>query len=324
MTKTATATEAPVGADQVYAWLDGHGVAHSKARRVPVGAINEQASRRNQARAESLDKDVVDRYATAVRAGETFPPVVGFLKGGKFQLIDGNHRDSAHRKAGADEIWLIEVDGETPSELIYLLTAEANTRHGAPTTTEWRAHQAVHLAALGFSQDTIAESLGVSKSVINGAIKADEAARRAVGLGLRRFSELRSSQQTRLSTITNDHVFKAVYDLAIATDWSAGADFNKFVSDVNRAKSEAEALRLVATRREEREEEIRAREAVGKPKKSLPSYRTRVVTAIGAVQSLDPEMVSSVFMTDSERTEMADRFAAASLKLMELEEAVRD
>lgn len=312
----------PVLVDAIYHWLDSHGVKYKQAASHPIAMIDEDKSRMNQARAEAIDPDVVDRYTAALRHGDKFPPIVAIKMGGKFRIIDGNHRDKSRRKAGFKDIDVIEIDADTPSEVVYMLTVEANTRHGAPTTNAWRAQQSVHLHKLGYPADRIAEALGITKSSVHAAVRANEATKRATEMKLRRFGELAPSQKDKMANIKSDAVFRAVYELAVQTEFRSGRDWASFIRDVNKAKSEGEALELIGEVHEQREFDMRQAKATG-AKSTVPSPKMRILTAIGAVSALDPEDVDEFFITDNERSEVGDRVAHAAIVLMELEERLR-
>lgn len=312
----------PACSEQVESWLTARGVKFKPCRRIPLDQVKHKESRRNQARAEALDPEVVDRYTVAVRAGEEFPPVVVYKSGSGFMIIDGNHRDEAHVRAGAESIVAYEVAEDTPSHIIELLTVEANARHGQPTDTPWRIRQALHLLATGeHDADTVTAALGVTTSQITTArrmAKADERARR---VGLYNWDALPATTKAILASLTTDPVFVAVAEAVIDTSMPAD-DVKQFVKQVRAANSEADSLRIAGEVADQRKSRIGA---VKKGRKqTLANPRNRVMAALGAVSALTPAELPRLFHTEWDRKEVANRCASAAMVLMEMEEVLRD
>jgi hypothetical protein len=69
----------------------------------------------------------VDRYAEALAAGDSFPPIA--LEAGTSRLLDGMHRYRSHRQAGREEIAAEyhEIPAGVPPKLY---AASLSTRHG--------------------------------------------------------------------------------------------------------------------------------------------------------------------------------------------------
>lgn len=97
---------------------------------IQLSAINRDTN--NQMR-DGIRDDVVDEYATAMRDGATFPPVVVFSDGGnRYHLADGFHRVEAARAAGIDVIRADVRDGDQRAARLY--AAGANATHGLRRT----------------------------------------------------------------------------------------------------------------------------------------------------------------------------------------------
>ncbi|NGM20409.1 ParB N-terminal domain-containing protein [Roseomonas stagni] len=84
---------------------------------------------RNQIR-HGTNRAVVDRYATALRAGVELPPVRVAMIEGVPTLVDGWHRVAAHQAIGATSVPAVIVQA-TAREARWL-AAEANLAHGLP------------------------------------------------------------------------------------------------------------------------------------------------------------------------------------------------
>lgn len=81
---------------------------------------------------EEISEQTVAEYADAIRAGESFPPVVVFHDGATYWLVDGFHRVHAHRRAGKDTIQAIVHAGTLRDAVLHSLAA--NVDHGLRRT----------------------------------------------------------------------------------------------------------------------------------------------------------------------------------------------
>jgi hypothetical protein len=314
-------TKAPVRDERTEKWLRSRGV-EFELRRVRLAHINERDSRRNQARAEAIDSEVVSQYAQAYKNGEELPPLVTYERGGQHVLVDGNHRHAGAKKAGEEEHDVYVLAADTPSEVVELLTAEANAKHGKPTTPEWRARQAVYLVAQGLPQETVAEALCLSQNQVSNAIRAARAEERAGRLGLNGFGGLPGTTKAALAAVKDDEVFVRLTQLIVATDWGAGAELNGFIRQVRDASSDAVAD-LLKAREDERAKVVRtARALKGRGRARITNRRTALLTSLGKLAAFSPEEIGKVFLMDEERKEVRKRIADAAIHLMELEEAL--
>lgn len=312
----------PARSKQVESWLTGRGVKFAAPRLIPLDQIKRAESRRNQARAAALDPEVVDRYTTAVRAGEEFPPAVVYRSGQGFILVDGNHRDEAHVKARADSIAAYELAADTPSSLIELLTVEANTRHGQPTDTAWRVKQAMQLLATGeHDMDTITAALGVTVNQITAARRAAKSDARAHRTGVYGWGDIPFTSRALLASLTSDPVFAASAEAVITTAMTTD-DLKGLVRQVKAAVSEADALRIVGEVADQRKSQMTGSRK-GRQNR-LANPRTRVLAALGQVAALTPTELPRLFHTEWDRREVASRCADAAIVLMEMEEVLRD
>lgn len=312
---------APACSEQVESWLTSFGVKFKPCRRIPLDKIKHDESRRNQARSEALDPEVVDRYTVAVKAGAQFPPVVVYRSGSGFVLIDGNHRDEAHVKARATDIVAYEVAEDTPAEVIELLTVSANTRHGQPTNTAWRLKQALHLIATGQDPEVVYEATGVTSSQVTTArrlLKADERARR---VGVYNWESIPQTSRALLASVTSDPVLAAMAEVVIDTAMTSD-DLKPFLKQVRDAVSEGDALRIVGEVGDQRKDR-RGRARAGK-RDRIANPRNQVLAALGSVMAVDPAQLPRLFISEADRKEVAGRCADAALVLMGMEEVLRD
>lgn len=84
-----------------------------------------------QPRAE-IDEAIVSEYADAMKAGESFPPVVAFQDGASVWLADGFHRVHAARRADIKEIAAEVYDGTKRDAILH--SVGANAAHGLRRT----------------------------------------------------------------------------------------------------------------------------------------------------------------------------------------------
>jgi len=81
---------------------------------------------------QAISEQTVAEYAEAIRAGDTFPPVVVFHDGATYWLVDGFHRYHAHRLVGRDTIEATVHQGTLRDAILHSLTA--NVDHGLRRT----------------------------------------------------------------------------------------------------------------------------------------------------------------------------------------------
>lgn len=306
--------------DEVEAWLTKRAVKFKRPATIDIDLIDEKASQKNQARADGVTKSVVDKYIDALRNGDLFPPVVVYKRGDRYIIIDGNHRLTASKRYGAKKIWVYEANPSS-SELIELLTAEANSRHGYGVASDWRARQAVYLVSLGHSVETVANALTMTVHGVRKALRVAETDARAARLGITDFDSLTASTKIRIAGLPTDAQFVKVVELVRETKFSAGNEFSTFVSDIRRIRSDSEALEFIEEMRKTRLSEQSF--IPTKSKRRIANPKLQVVTALGSVLALDPEQLNQIFLLAEERTEIARRLGDASLKLMECEEILR-
>lgn len=310
-------TQSEAAAVNVEAWLQGHGVKYAPPLDLPMILIDEKRSRSNQARKDPIVAESVDRFAAAIKAGHEFPPIVTYLYGGKLVIIDGNNRQAAARKAGRDTIWGIVISEETPSELIALLTVEANAHHGVTPDANWRLLQAFHLVSLGFTDIQAAQAAAVTPAQISNARKVREADQRAGRMKIGRFAELPAGSRQLLAGLKDDSVFFQAAKTAVDTAMNLD-EVRSMCREVRTKTSEGARVEYIGALARERGLEAAARKVMGRALNRVNSPKQSLVAAIGKLLAVNEAALVRAVMTRHERDLVNVRLSAASDKLLAL------
>jgi hypothetical protein len=148
-------------------WLDNANVGWTFHPDVPLDAFNEHDSMNNQVRFTPVVEATVDQYATAMREGAKFPPILVYTKRNKFIRLDGNHRVAATRKVGGETVHTYEA--HVSGQEAVLLAFKANNRNGLPNTEDERIAHAVYLLKSGSSLKVAAAETVVSEKALRAA-----------------------------------------------------------------------------------------------------------------------------------------------------------
>lgn len=244
--------------------LADKGVAYSLAE-INLEQIDEERSRNNQARiATPLVSSVVETYVAAMQRGDEFPPLLTYkLKSGdRYVIIDGNHRYVAAKAAGVKTLWVYVVAQDTPSELITMLTYEANTKHGLPTSEAERARHAVYLIEnAGESIKNAAARMNLSQSFLAKhytKVRSDTRAGQC-GIPEARWHEMSPSIRARLNSLSIDETFKAATEYVIKVRLNT-EETESLITRLNKEGSVVEQLRLI--NQEEQANQTRIRDVV--------------------------------------------------------------
>lgn len=319
---TEDAAPVPSTVCAVAHWLESRDVGYRGPMRIPLDRIDERESKKNQARPEALIPEIVDRYSVAMKKGDKFPPIVVYVRNQRLVIIDGNNRVASARKAGVTEIMGYAVDLQTSSEMIALLTVEANAKHGTPTTNEWRVHQALDLVKMGVTQEMASDAAGLRVKTLQTHVAAAKADERAKVLVLKtKWGDLPVGSRARLNTIRDDAVFVAAANCVIDNDMP-GAEVDIMVRDIRGAGSEADRLEVVSRMMRRLTLERATKVAVGKQGRSIPNAKMNLTTGIGKVMGFDVSSVRDVFRTSFERAEIYQRCEEAVFRLMEIQEEI--
>lgn len=110
---------------------------------------------------------VSQRYAEAMVAGATFPPIEVDQN---YRLIDGKHRLGAYDILGAPSIVVNRVSVKDDA-MFFKLALHANATHGAQFTKIDYANMVLRGRELGMSSDQIAEIVHVTPGFLNTVTK---------------------------------------------------------------------------------------------------------------------------------------------------------
>jgi len=236
----------------IEAELDKHQVDWRFIAGVKPGQFNLAESLKNQARFEPLDQPTVDSYTECVKRGDHFPAVMAYRpnKGGRYTIIDGNHRLSAHTAANA-LLDVYEIDKDTDPHMIALLTFIANVHHGRPTSEEERVHQAIWLVDSGASIENAATAVSIPVRALRRALTRAKADVRADEVGLRRneWDALSSTIKSRLNGTSTDEGFRAAANLTYQAKLDV-KEVETLVEQLNVSKSGVRQEELVKATRD--------------------------------------------------------------------------
>lgn len=313
---------APVAAVvEVEAWLQRHGVQYAPPSAIPMNVIDERRSRGNQARRDPIVTDSVDRFAAAMRAGTAFPPIVAYPVVGRLVIIDGNNRQAAARKAGLDTISGIVVAEDTPSELIQLLTVEANAHHGVTPELTWRVQQAFHLCSLGFTDQQAADAASISITQLRAARTVQEADQRASHLKITGFSGLAASSRQALAALKDEAVFYQAAKLAVETAMVT-EEIRDLVRTIKSLPSEGARIEHIGATAKARGIERATRKVLGRHINRVSSPKQALVSSIGKLLAVDEAALIRQIVTTHDRDQINDRLRKLKRKLAALDVAM--
>lgn len=312
---TLQVSEETAATIEVEAWLQRRDVKYAPATGIPMAMIDERRSRSNQARKDALVPESVERFANSFREGRPFPPIVCYALGNRLVIIDGNNRHEAAKRAKREFIAGIIIDETTPSELIQLLTVEANNGHGVTPDKAWRIRQANHLVTLGFSDNKAAEASGVTALQMKNARAAAEASARARKLNVVGFDELSDSNKTVINVVKSDPVFLAAARLAVSQRL-ANDQLKDLLRAIKTGRSEAEMLAIVAEQAELFNVEVAAKRA---EKRGVSSPKNALVSGVGLITKCDAVALVSQIMTVHDRDTIRRRLDEAVDKILAIQ-----
>lgn len=311
-------TAAVVG---VEAWLQHHGVAYAPPTAIPMAYIDEKRSRANQARRDPIVAESVDRFAAAMRAGAVFPPIVAYPSGGKLVIIDGNNRQAGAKKASRDCIDGIVLAEDTPSELIQLLTVEANAHHGVTPELGWRVQQAFHLCSLGYSDQQAADAASIAVATLRGARAVQEADQRARALRIPGFTELSQNARQSLGVLKDEAVFYQAAKLAVDTGMTVD-EIRELVRAVKTLPSEGARIEHIGAVAKARGIERATKKAIGRTITRVSSPKQALVTGIGKVLNVDEAALVRQVVTSTDRDLLNQRIKLLERKVATLKLAM--
>lgn len=303
---------------EVEAWLQREGVGYAPPTGIPMAMIDERRSRNNQARRDPLVQDSVDRYTLAFKNGAPFPPIVVYQVGNKLVIVDGNNRQAAAKKAGCQYISGIVIDPRTPSEVIHLLTVQANRGHGKTEPVEWRVKQAIGLIQVGFTLEKAAEASDVTPVQLRNAKAASDADNRARQLKIFGFSDIPATSKQYLNGLKDEPIFRQASILAVGRKLSV-EHVMQMCREIKKGKSEQDRLSIIDNIARSFDNEMAVKKA---EKKGFQHPPARVFSGAGIFKACDPaELVASI-RTTHDRDEVNRRLDEAVQRIFEIQEAM--
>lgn len=228
----------------IEAWLRQHGATNFHLRRnIAIDVIDENRSRRNNAREFGTVAGAPERYAQASKDGAVFRPLIGYDTRQGIVLIDGNNRHEGFKLAGVQRVDVYIVDAEP--ELLQILTETANELNGERNSKEVRLEHAANRVAQGWTLTQAAKAQDLSTIVVGEHVRWRESCERA--------RRLYVSQPTRLPKIA--HLFTTIqFDLvfiALCEAMAQRADpldkpVRGLVKEVRAARSEDAQLEIIS------------------------------------------------------------------------------
>jgi ParB-like chromosome segregation protein Spo0J len=319
-------TDARAQSIQTEAWLARNGVQFSPAMMIPLSVIDEKRSRGNQARRDPIVPESVERFATAMKRGDPFPPIVGILQAGKFVIIDGNNRQEAAKKAKLVEILAIMIAADTPSEIIQLLTVEANASHGKTPDQEWRLRQAFSLVANGLPDARAAEAAGITVNTLQKGRAVQAADERARNLRVTNFAQLVETSKVVLQAIKDDSVFYQAAKTAVDTEMKI-EDVRHMCRLIKEQRSEGARIEIIGQIATERGIEQAQQKALGKVVRKKNQPKLSLVTGIGQIMAVDAAAMTRQILTTNDWQMTNAKVNEAMEKLLDIQvalEAMKD
>lgn len=210
-------------------------------------------------------KDQVNKYATAMKHGASFP---GIVLNDSLEKIDGNTRLEAMIKNGEQTIPAYICHGMTPLEA-RSLSVELNQSNGLAMTDEEIREFIVGAVNEGEHPDvkSLARMTGVKDAKINRWIAGTQFQARAARLGIADglIDSLPPSTRAALHVTRLAPVFEQLTALAAEARIPA-VEVKRLVAQVNAAASQTEALEIVQAERDARSDELRAVASGFKPR----------------------------------------------------------
>ncbi len=321
--RTRTIHESSVqgGDAKIEEYLDKKGVQWVFHPRVEPDQFDAQKSLQNQARISAkgpIDDSRVEMYAEAMKRGDEFPPVIAHGKAGKLVIADGNHRLQAATKA-KKPIGMYHITGD--ARTIVLITFEANTRHGLPTSEDERVQHALYLLDNGAKIPEAAAALSLPRRVLEKASLARQADQRFLesGLPLMMIERIPSSIKTRLKDVSTDEGFIEAVKLVVDAHLGANEVF-PLVTDINERRSSSKQVEYIQGLRKDVYAERIGQTGGGTFTKSRTmGPKARVGLALSNLEGL-PEDFAEVAKAwvGPEREEAAERMRKTAKRLTDM------
>jgi hypothetical protein len=312
------------GDARIEEYLDKKGVSWTFIDSIDPGAFDAEKSAKNNARFIALDERRVEEYAEAMKRGDNFPPVIAYKGsgGGKYLNADGNHRLHAAIKADMP-LKAYDITGAKPETLV-IISFEANTRHGLPTSEEERVQQAIYLINMGATIKAAAATVNVPERIVKKASEKATTDRRFIenGIAPTVIEQLGASVKWRLAQITTDEGFVAAVNLAARTKLDSTVWF-QLVTEINDLRSSEKQVLKVQELEERYLSDVQ--ESAGgilNGKRAL-GPRARVSMMLGQLMNLpDDYSIIAEQYVGPERDEVAKKMREASRRLNDMAKAL--
>ncbi|MCW3101467.1 MAG: hypothetical protein JWL77_7085 [Chthonomonadaceae bacterium] len=257
MAPRSTRTTHPARSPQVEAMFKSRAIDFEFEANLAIADIREADGFQVRFVENRAPKDQVDKYATAMKHGATFPAIV---VNEHFEKIDGNTRLQARTKNGDETIAAYILYGVTALDA-RSLSVELNQSNGlAMTDTEIR-HFIEGAVSEGQHPEirSLARMTGVRETKIARWIAEAEFLQRAdeAAIAERHVRALPASTRATLQATRLQAVFESLTVLSAEAKLPT-AQVKRLVAQVNGAPSEQVALEIVSNERAARADEIRA------------------------------------------------------------------
>lgn len=309
-----TTTTRQAGNPQIEEWIRSHG-ATFVLKDITLLEVNDRRSLRNQARFQSLDETLVVTYAEAMQEGAEFPPIVVTKDEtpGGYLIIDGNHRYAAAGLAGKTHIWAYVTEDLTAAQ-VSVMTFDANTKHGKPSSAEERKQHAIYLVDTGgINQKEAARMLNVPLKDLQVEMARVRGEKRLVALNVPRWENIARGSRPRLDAIQDDAVFVEAAKLVIDTKIGHNA-MSDIVTEINKTHSREDGLAIVAAERERRLSEIKM--TVGGRVK-IPTNVNRLLRSLTYAENIDDLKVFAGLDTTA-KNKLRERMAKVTNKYLNI------
>lgn len=159
---------------------------------------------RNQARLETpLDADLVETYATAMKAGDQFPPLVLWRAGrGRYIPIDGNQRLAAKFKcehATTDAYIVKTADQMIADRLTWSFNNLVNGKR--ISQEEALQHAVAFVRKYGLSQAAAAKEWGIPEARVRNACRSADLRDKLESQGVKRSAEMTDDRLLRIAPL---------------------------------------------------------------------------------------------------------------------------
>jgi hypothetical protein len=233
-------------------WLTTEGVSYVYEPAVPVGLVDVEASKRNQARVNApLIEDLVERYTMALIDGAEFPALLAYRRDdGRLVLLDGNQRMAAALDAEREAVDAYVVSGLDEMRRTALCWT-ANTLNGDPGTPLDRMllAKAFHLRYPLIPRSEVARRFRIQVKKLERELRTDEVGAKLMEFGLDPEAFNDTSKERLHAFIASDVQFREASKFIQEANLKGGL-LQEFWVDARRARSDAEMLQIIERWRE--------------------------------------------------------------------------